>query len=283
MHDLTWTLGATSTLHPSKTTQGAVVTSAITKARADMQRQRVALTHASGRYVPPSSRSMASSSASAYDNPYTPATSRSVHDSHPNHPNYIPPDQRVCGPRLPAPRVPKPLSKPAVTADADPFPGSHLTDPAARAALPGHLKRTQPPKTERFRIDDYKMTKTAPMRDIPRPQVQNFDPDEAGKSRAKVDFFARPQSAAKLKRPVPVDEERNGKRARRDTPDAASASPPAGPPPPHRNSPSPADTPSFLLKKKTNRHSGPQRFATTNVDAVKRAIAKPANRVPRRR
>jgi hypothetical protein len=136
------------------------------------------------------------------------------------------------------------------------------------------------------------MTKTAPMRDIHKPQVQNFNPDKVDKGKAKVDFFARPQPAAKLKRPLPNDDdEKTGKRARTDTPDDAAASPSAGPPahsnspapPPHRNSPAPGDTPSFLLKKKTNRHNGPQRITTTNVDAVKRSIAKPGNRVPRRR
>ncbi|CAK9785473.1 hypothetical protein CC85DRAFT_286642 [Cutaneotrichosporon oleaginosum] len=255
-------------------------TSAISKARTDLQRTRVALTHASGKYVPPSSRPVAASSTSAYDNPY--ARSTMLHESNPKHPNYVAPELRVEGPRLPPPRVPKP--SPTVAPDADPFPGSRRTDPAARASLPEHIKLTKPSQQERFRIDDYKMTKTAPMRDIRKPEVPNFNPDTVDKPKAKIDFFARPQMA-KAKRPPPVDEEADNKRARKDTGEGTSTSPPASarPPPPHATPPAPGAAPSFLLKKKTNRHSGPQRITTTDVEAVKRSIAKPGNRVPRRR
>ncbi|GMK59584.1 hypothetical protein CspeluHIS016_0801900 [Cutaneotrichosporon spelunceum] len=255
--------------------------SVMNRARADMQRQRVALTHASGKYVPPPSRPVARSSTSSYDNPYASSTTNSVPESHPRHPNYIPADKLVHGPRLP-PRVPKPLSKPGSPPDVDRFPGSRRTEPEARSTLPDHIKPTPTPKPERFRIDDYKTSKTPSTRDIRRPQVQNFNPDTASKGKGKVDFFARPQAAGQSKRPMSVDEEPlpNVKRPCTDTSDEASAS---RPPPPYHNPPAPGDTPSFLLKKKTNRHSGPQRTTTTTLEAVKRSIAHPSNRVPGRR
>ncbi|BEJ16873.1 hypothetical protein CspHIS471_0602740 [Cutaneotrichosporon sp. HIS471] len=251
--------------------------SVMNRARADMQRQRVALTHASGKFVASPSRPIVSSSSSAYDNPYARSTSASA-------------GSLVHGPLI-TPRVPKTLPQAKSTPEADPFPGSHRTDPAARSTLPDHLKPTPTPKQERFRIDDYRMTKAPPTRDIHKPQVQNFNPDKADKGKAKVDFFARPQPAGQSKRPLPGNEEAvpDGKRPRTDALEEAPtlASPPSGPssrpPPPHRNSPVPGDTPSFLLKKRTNRHNGPQRAVTTTLEAVKRSAAKPANRVPRRR
>ncbi|BEI86036.1 hypothetical protein CcaverHIS002_0603230 [Cutaneotrichosporon cavernicola] len=240
--------------------------SVMNRARADMHRQRVALTHASGKFVPSPSRPIVSSSTS------------------------VSAGSLVHGPLI-TPRVPKTLPQAKSTPEANHFPGSHRTDPAARSTLPDHLKPTPTPKQERFRIDDYRMTKAPPVRDIHKPQVQNFNPDKADNGKAKVDFFTRPQPAGQPKRPLPGNEAAmpNGKRTRTDTLGEALtlASPPSGPssrpPPPHRNSPAPGDTPSFLLKKKTNRHNGPQRAVTTTLEAVKRSAAKPVNRVPRRR
>lgn len=217
---------AASSYQPLKKAQ-----TAINKARNDSQRARVALTHASGKFIPPPpSMSPAASSSSShgpYHNPWVAAELHSTHTSNPRHPNYIRPDQMVSGSRIPPSRIPKPLVQPTEKAKAKapepvtPFPGARPTEPAARVALPAHIKPSPPVATERFRIDD-----NAPKtRAIPKPKVSNFVPES---SKPKLDFFARPGSSS-TKRAAPQVGQGDVKRPRVESAEA-SASPPASPP-----------------------------------------------------
>lgn len=220
--------------------------SAINRARTDSQRARIALTHASGKYVPPPpSRASASSSGSAYANPYA-GTSHSSHITHPRHPNYIPPEQMVTGPRLPPPRVPKPVID-------VPFRDARPITAEARQALPVHIKPSAPPKPERFRIDDtVPKTKT---REMHKPKVDNFVPD---KPKQVVNFFTRLDSSAPRKRSAPEALPRgDDKHPRTETPLSPQlASPPTtSRPPPPRKPPRPIQDVLFQ-KKKPRPHTG---------------------------
>lgn len=215
------------------------------KARAESQRARVALTHASGKYVPPppSKRPVASSSQSAYTNPYAPGPSRTSYSPAASSVNPVPADKMVTGPRLPPPRVPRPKPAP----EAERIQGAYITDPSARKALPSHIKPSKPEQVERFRIDD-----SAPKaREIHRPKVDNFVPDKP--KRPIIDFFG---GAASKKRPAEALG-RDDKRARNGTSPStqassapgSGASTPSRPPPPRKPA-RPMEDVLFAAKKK---------------------------------
>jgi hypothetical protein len=147
-----------------------------------MQRARVALTHASGRYTPlvPSKNQMREDAAQ-FTNPYL-AKSPSI--------------QRLPPPRSSSTQSttnPSSLSKsspptPRVSQTVSPFPSSYPTSQynQARAALPTHLaisKSPAKPSEERFKLPDNHTLQ----RPIKKARIERFEPPKP--KREMVDFF----------------------------------------------------------------------------------------------
>nr|XP_031858448.1 uncharacterized protein CI109_006093 [Kwoniella shandongensis]KAA5525520.1 hypothetical protein CI109_006093 [Kwoniella shandongensis] len=177
---------------------------AIAKARVEAQRARVALTHASGRYIPPPPSTKRTGESELFKNPYLPPTSSSTsyHTSSPN-------PWAPAGPRIPPPRtISRQTPRAAINVDRgsspsspkSPIPGAFPTSQTAhyRAALPNHLsdrqtitKSEQGKKEEgRFRIEGDGRPKKQ-FKEIRKPEVVNFEAPKLQKEKphAKVDFF----------------------------------------------------------------------------------------------
>ncbi|KAL1410746.1 hypothetical protein Q8F55_001688 [Vanrija albida] len=204
--------------------------SAIAKARNEAARARVALTHASGKYIPPPVAAprrpnTAPGEGELYKNPYLSSNAASGSSS-------AAPPKPVLGPRLPAPRIPRPKV----------FPDAYKTaeEAARRAALPANIApRPASPPRERFRIDDKPRTSVP----IPKPKVDNF------KASKPLPFFSSPVPVGVApKRPADsVGSPRGDKRPRVDGGSAPTSE--AGSRPPSRPStPTPASV--LFMKKK---------------------------------
>lgn len=169
---------------------------AIAKARAETQRARVAMTHASGKFTLPPDRargSKARNESSLFANPYIQSQAPQPH------PQYLArgPSRPISnGPRLPAPRVRLPV-RPVVPTQAEaqsPPPrirGSYPTseEHTCRTALPAHLEaqtRRSPEKEERFRIPE---TRPKAFQTVHKPDIANFEPPTAKAKGVIVDFF----------------------------------------------------------------------------------------------
>lgn len=161
---------------------------ALAKARVDAQRARVALTHASGKYVPPPSRPQRTGQDQHFKNPYIKSSLL----------------KQTSLPRLPGPA---PGSRIAISPQkrhigssppSSPIPGAYPTAQAAqiRTALPAHLAKasstpTQPPES-RLRLPDRQLT----LKEIRKPTIEKFTPPKP--AREVFDFFGgRAESAPK--------------------------------------------------------------------------------------
>ncbi|WVQ78858.1 hypothetical protein IAT38_000949 [Cryptococcus sp. DSM 104549] len=186
--------------------------SAIAKARQEAQRARVALTHASGRYVPPTqtksaAQRLAERDTSLYKNPYISKHASPV----PSAPDYAkpvssvrmqsgripPPRSTATAPRAAAPSSPQRRRREA-SPPSSPIPGSYPSSQAAqvRAALPAHLAGRAGPSSAaapegRFRIEGDGKGKQRAFKEIKKPQAKNFEaptlPSE--RRREHVDIF----------------------------------------------------------------------------------------------
>ncbi|KIR31990.1 elongin-A [Cryptococcus deuterogattii 2001/935-1] len=169
-----------SSIGSSSSSRTASATSAIAKARAEAQRARIALTHASGRYVPPTrtqTHAQRVASSQLFKNPFLPNGRASTSST--GYPPAPPPPQS----RLPPPKSLR-NSLDRITSISKNL----------RAALPTHLSgrtgtSSSQPSPERFRIDDNGKKKE--FKEIHKPQVKNFEAPklEKEKSKEKVDFF----------------------------------------------------------------------------------------------
>lgn len=189
-----------ATFTASSRTAGAA--SAIAKARAEAQRARIALTHASGRYVPPmqtQTHAQRVASSQLFKNPFLPSGSASTPSTgYPPGPS--PPQSRLPPPkslkntlnRIPSTsKSRKQLQFPLSSPISASFPTSQYSQ--MRAALPIHLSgrtgasSSQP--SERFRIEGDGKKKE--FKEIHKPRVKNFEAPklEREKSKEKVDFF----------------------------------------------------------------------------------------------
>ncbi|ORY29818.1 RNA polymerase II transcription factor SIII subunit A-domain-containing protein [Naematelia encephala] len=173
-----------------KTTASAVpkATSALAKARVDAQRARVAMTHASGRFIPqpvkPPRRKGGTNEL--FSKPYLA-------------PSHTPTSTSTISP------LAKPRAEP-LPGSQSPIPGSYPTSQSAavRAALPAHLAsssaasspdegasqrasatdRLLSESSKRFRVPDEPSSKLVP---IKRARIENFEPPKP--NRPIVDFF----------------------------------------------------------------------------------------------
>ncbi|ADV25171.1 elongin-A [Cryptococcus gattii E566] len=192
-----------SSIGSSSSSRTAGATTAIAKARAEVQRARIALTHASGRHVPPTrtqTHVQRVASSQLFKNPFLPNGSASTSST--GYPPAPPPPQS----RLPPPKSlrnsldritsisknRKQLQHSLSSPISGSFPTSQYSQ--VRAALPTHLSgrtgtRSFQPSPERFRIDD--SGKKKEFKEIHKPQVKNFEAPklEKEKSKQKVDFF----------------------------------------------------------------------------------------------
>nr|XP_019001808.1 uncharacterized protein I203_05515 [Kwoniella mangroviensis CBS 8507]OCF65269.1 hypothetical protein I203_05515 [Kwoniella mangroviensis CBS 8507] len=168
--------------------------SAIAKARLEAQRARVALTHASGRYIPPTPQRRTNEPTQLFKNPYLPTNQIQTQISQ--------------GPRIPPPKrsiqsqshaQDRRISEPSSPVSS--IPGSH---PIIRESLPSHLKdRTKDSegikkKEERFKID----RPTTKFKEVRRSVGEKFVVPHLEKEKPKgkgmvMDFFAPPQAAIK--------------------------------------------------------------------------------------
>lgn len=158
--------------------------SAIAKARVDAQRARVALTHSSGKYIPPpaSKGRNTNNGGDLYHNPYLNPGSASTSLSTSRRASPTP------GPRLPPPRVPR----------RDVLPGAYPSGQpnAHRAALPQHLKPQASSSTRRNEASS--QVSPRGMAEIHKPAVDNFVPAKSAKKR--IDFFGGGGSQSKRPR-----------------------------------------------------------------------------------
>ncbi|WVO24296.1 uncharacterized protein IAS62_005660 [Cryptococcus decagattii] len=192
-----------SSIGSSSSSRTAGATTAIAKARAEAQRARIALTHASGRYVPSTrtqTHAQRVASSQLFKNPFLPNGSASTSST--GYPPAPPPPQS----RLPPPKTlrnsldritsisknRKQLQYPLSSPISGSFPISQCSQ--VRAALPTYLSgrtgtSSSQPARERFRIDD--SGKKKEFKEIHKPQVKNFEAPklEKEKSKQKVDFF----------------------------------------------------------------------------------------------
>ena len=162
---------------------------ALAKARADAQRARVALTHASGKFVaPPPSRSKPRTEENQlFKNPYLPSASQNQTAA-----------TRVSSSSS-GPSRSSVIGRHTVTSPpSSPLPGSYPSRDSAqnRAALPPHLERPSlplvaPSSPARFRLSDGRPKS----KEIHRPAVQNFEPPKPAVP-AGMDFFGDRSRAA---------------------------------------------------------------------------------------
>jgi hypothetical protein len=135
------------------------------KAKAEAQRAKVALTHASGHFDPRMANRVAA--------PSRPQTTDSTNGPFAG---IHKPTPVATGPRLPAPRsAANPNKRPREASPPSPLPGArpHVS---GRAALPYGVKPTPQPTnqaTERFKVDPHRLES------IKKPRVQNFEPPRA--------------------------------------------------------------------------------------------------------
>ncbi|EAL17845.1 hypothetical protein CNBL1070 [Cryptococcus deneoformans B-3501A] len=191
-----------SSIGSSSSSRTAGAASAIAKARAEAQRARIALTHASGRYVPPAqtqTHAQRVASSQLFKNPFLPSGSASTSSTgYPPAPS--PPQSRLPPPKSlrnsldrisSIPKSRKQLQHPLSSPISGSFPTSQYSQ--MRAALPAHLSgrtgTSSPQPSERFRIDGDRKKKE--FKEIRKPQVKNFEAPklENEKSKEKVDFF----------------------------------------------------------------------------------------------
>jgi hypothetical protein len=179
---------------------------AIAKARAETQRARVAMTHASGKFILPPDRargSKARSESAAFVNPYL--QSQQLQQAQPYASLARGPSRPISsGPRLPAPRLRLPIrpstaftpdkrtsSSPAKIQGAYPTSEQHTR----RAALPAHLEshihsrtpaQSSPEQAERFRIPEHRRKA---FQTVHKPAIGNFAPPTGKSKGIIVDFF----------------------------------------------------------------------------------------------
>lgn len=179
--------------------QNNKIQSALNRARNDSQRARVALTHASGRFLPPGGGGGPSSSHAAFDPAAVP--SGPAAGSNAAMPGFAV-SARAPGERLPAPRVRRPANiLPGAFRTPDSPPRERPRQVVAPAVPPPMrarptIPRPEPraPGEERFRIG----SRPRELQTIHKPRVENF---AASGSRKAVDFFgaappmASPRSA----------------------------------------------------------------------------------------
>ncbi|WVQ77403.1 hypothetical protein IAR50_007088 [Cryptococcus sp. DSM 104548] len=185
----------------SSSSRPSAAATSIAKARAEAQRARIALTHASGRYVPPTqtlTQAQRVSQSQLFKNPYMSGSERPVQ------PGAV---------RIPAPRrVVKSTAAPSRPRDAidsppsSPIPGSFPSSqyPQIRASLPSHLSSrpspspSSPQSSKRFRIDSQSLGTKKAFKDIKKPEVKSFEPPtlEREKPKQNTDFFGGAASSA---------------------------------------------------------------------------------------
>lgn len=213
--------------------------SAIAKARNDAARARVALTHASGKYIPPPvaaprKPTTARGEGDLFKNPYLASNGASSSST-------SAPPKPVAGPRLPAPRIPRPKGV---------FPDAYNTkdEAARRAALPvSIIARPPSPPRERFRIDDTPRTSVP----IPKPKVDNFKPSKP------LPFFSGPPVMG-VKRPGEGAASPHGdKRARLGDGSSAPSSEAGSRPPSRPTTPKPATNLNNVLFMKKPKPKAP--------------------------
>ncbi|WVW80255.1 hypothetical protein I302_102233 [Kwoniella bestiolae CBS 10118] len=181
---------------------------AIAKARIEAQRARVALTHASGKYIPPPPQRNKNEPTQLFKNPYLPS----------NQGPRIPPPRRINLPQQSRTRTSEPSSP------VSPIPGSH---PIIRESLPPHLKDrskdNESTKThERFKIDR-PLTK---FKEVRKPVAERFVVPELEREKPKgvvMDFFATPASTAVSKSRKSEEGGVGGKRKERNDVDGEVA------------------------------------------------------------
>lgn len=150
------------------------------KARADAQRARMAMTHASGKFIPPPNRP-------------PPISSTSISLA-PNARGY-PAPKAIAGPRIPGPRSTSTSSRiPPSSSSSHPLtdiiPGAYPTAEyiARRSELPAHLVNLPSPAPQsvpqRFSTDPKRKFSTKVSADVP-----NFKPPERSSPGARADFF----------------------------------------------------------------------------------------------
>ncbi|WRT65788.1 uncharacterized protein IL334_002737 [Kwoniella shivajii] len=165
---------------------------AIAKARIDAQRARVALTHASGRFIPPTPPKPKGDNQ-LFKNPYLPSSSPST----PAHSSQRP----ILGPRIPPPKTAQSRRRERVSSPSSPnspIPGSYPTSESnqVRSSLHSHLKnspKVEEKREERFKIDA--SIKKTQFKEIKRPVGEKFVIPNLEKEKSKskgivMDFFS---------------------------------------------------------------------------------------------
>nr|ODN90320.1 elongin-A [Cryptococcus depauperatus CBS 7855] len=177
--------------------QSAGAASAIAKARAEAQRARISLTHASGRYIPPTktqTQAQRLAQNQLFKNPFL--LSSSV-------PQTRPVSSTIS--RIPPPRSVRISKANSMLHESQyfassPIPGSFPTSQSSqfRASLPSHLINHQSSSSsaskERFIIDGVAKKE---LKEIRKPQVENFEAPKLKKEKGKekVDFFGNNNKA----------------------------------------------------------------------------------------
>lgn len=137
------------------------------KAKAEAQRAKVALTHASGKFDPIAANRLA---VPARPRPANAVGSVSLFSvTQPTAPS------SSSGPRIPAPRSAGGIKRPRETSPIIPLPGARPL-PQSRTSLPSDIQPTpESPKLpqDRFKVDSNRFES------IKRPRVENFEPPRA--------------------------------------------------------------------------------------------------------
>jgi elongin-A len=138
------------------------------KAKAEAQRAKVALTHASGKFDPVAANRLA---VPARPRPTTASSSVSLFSV--TQPVV---SSTTSGPRIPAPRsVAGGTKRPRETSPIIPLPGARPLA-QSRTSLPADIRPTSEPTThsqDRFKVDSNRFES------IKRPRVENFEPPRA--------------------------------------------------------------------------------------------------------
>ncbi|WWC88069.1 uncharacterized protein L201_002973 [Kwoniella dendrophila CBS 6074] len=175
---------------------------AIAKARLEAQRARVALTHASGKYIPPTPQRTKNEPNQLFKNPYLPTTTSS-HSHIIQGPRIPPPKSKSNVFKQPMQRISSPSSP------TSPIPGSYPTSQSnnVRKCLPSHLsdraslQQNNPEKTqERFKIDQN--NRKSQFKEIRKLTTPKFVAPDIQKEKPKgvvMDFFAAPNTSIQSK------------------------------------------------------------------------------------
>ncbi|ODN87135.1 elongin-A [Cryptococcus wingfieldii CBS 7118] len=189
----------------STSSRPSAAATSIAKARAEAQRARIALTHASGRYVPPTqtlTQAQRVSQSQLFKNPYMsgrPTPSGSERQAQPATVR-IPAPRRVAKSAAVASRPRDVIASPPSSPIPGSFPSSQY--PQVRASLPSHLSSqpspASPQSSERFRIDSKTLGTKKTFKEIKKPEVRSFEPPvlEKEKPKQKTDFFGGAASSA---------------------------------------------------------------------------------------